>query len=308
MKRFMTLVTLVLLFDVLIINAHDFAPIGAKWYYAHSVDNPGMGSYFVYESVKDTVISGFSLRKIEETRLMGSLLGPEGCFIKGPSFYVTSQADTAYIYNPEKNKLDKLYIFNAQAGDTLQLDVPYYSLFKEDLGDTYRVVIDSVTLYKTGGAEIKKYWNTSLDQMRFWGGAYYDYAGDAMMLFPDGGMLTGYADGPLRCYSDPTLPDTLKFADCACDEHKWVIMPAVEKVKENLHFIELFYSPKEKILSIQSAFSDVDYTVDLFYTGGAKALSFSGSLSSLAGLPQGVYLIQICAGGTVVYESKISVE
>lgn len=77
---------------------------------------------------------------------------------------------------------------------------------------------------------------------------------------------------------------------------------------EDSHSIRTLYSPKDKLLIIDSALSEETYTVELFRVDGTKALTFCGASYSLSGLPQGIYLVRISTANKCLYTSKIRIE
>lgn len=72
--------------------------------------------------------------------------------------------------------------------------------------------------------------------------------------------------------------------------------------------IRPLYSPKDKLLIIDSSLSEEFYSVDLLGIDGTKVLSFSASSCDLSGLLPGIYLVRICTASSCLYTSRIRVE
>ena len=274
----------------------DFAPIGAKWYY-------DMGDGIeTMECVKDTVIGGQAMRKITDTYRRDF-----NTIVRHESFFVCSKEDTAYVYNPETKELDRLYVFNAEAGDTLTLDVPYYSRVDAEAGETFRLYIEDVTTMDMNGVSVKCYRYKPLDGLFYdlYKSEYYDYAGGLSRFFPYGGApLTDVR--LLQCYSDATVEE-LKFKeDCECGGFPWSIENTVEHKDE----VQVFYSSDERQLFVQSATGKGECRAVLFTDEGTKVMEFAGETADLSELSAGIYLVQVesLKGKEVLFKGKIQVK
>ena len=274
----------------------EFAPIGAKWYY-----DVGDGIETM-ECVKDTVIGGQIMRKITDIyrRDFNTIIYRE-------SFFVCSKEDTAYVYNPETKELDRLYVFNAEAGDTLTLDVPYYSFnyYESDL--TFRLYIRDVTVKDMNGVPVRYYHYEPLDGFTYdlYRFEYYDYAGGMKVFFPQLGFHLA-DEKLLQCYSDATVGE-LKFKeDCECGTYPW----SIENTMQNPNEVQVFYSSDERQLFVQSAAGKGACRTALFTDEGTKVMEFAGETADLSALSAGIYLVQVesLKGKEVLFKGKIQVK
>jgi len=94
------------IFSVLL-NAIDFAPIGAKWHYTRHTLNPNYETYGTIESIADTLIAGKVCQKLKEATTSTA------------NWVVYSNDDSVFVYRDGKFKL--LYDFGAMQGDTVTL-------------------------------------------------------------------------------------------------------------------------------------------------------------------------------------------
>jgi hypothetical protein len=270
-----------LIFVTLSIKAQVFAPIGATWYYGESNSGaaPTNSEYIHYESVKDTIIKSQSVRKIIRTYYhysgYTSVLKP---------LFVFNSTDTAFLYNPDKDKFGKLYIFNKNKGDTLTLDVPYGDSYPNLSKSTYRLVIDSISTVSYNGISIKKYKTRGLDDFQFWSSGWYmDYAGGLDWFFPRG-VIIPEAGGPLRCYSDNKF--SVNLTSQACD---YRLISSVSEFKDN--DILIFPNPVNDNLQISSS-KRID-KFDIFDNLGVLKISSNNFPVNLSQLKTGVYLVRL---------------
>lgn len=86
----------------------DWAPVGAKWNF--NQPSTELDNFVVFESKKDSVIQGESVRVIEVKLNGTSLLSRE---------YMRQSKDSIFYFNVNTHKFYLLYNFNAKAGDTI---------------------------------------------------------------------------------------------------------------------------------------------------------------------------------------------
>ncbi len=279
----------------------EFAPVGAKWYY-----------YSVYgikdmTCVKDTVIGGQVMQKIAtyyQTLFPDSRKANP--FENSESFFVCSQEDTLYVYNPETQDLDRLYVFNAEVGDTLTLDVPYYSETYQP-HTTFRIRITEIGMKDIiGGDRIKYYRYDPLDTFAYDldTHVFYDHAGGSG-FFPEKEFLMDYDDA-LQCYFDPIVGELKFLYDCECGTYPW----SIENTMQNKDEVQVFYSSDERQLFVQSATGRGACRTALFTDEGAKVMEFAGETADLSALSAGIYLVQVesLKGKEVLFKGKIQVK
>lgn len=260
-------------------NDYEFAPIGAEWYYSEHAGGatPVDSEYVLYKSVKDTVILGSLAKKIERTYYLHngdtSYLTP---------YFVMQGINRVYLWNPNANKFDLLYEFNASVGDTLTLDVPY-EMQSTISASTYRLVIDSIVLETYNNIILKKYQIRPLDGFSWMSNWIMDKAGGLDWFIPRGAIILE-AGGPLRCYRDNKVD--IKFVAIDCDYR------STSNIKTNRFDNLLIYpNPTSGLFRIKTD-ENID-KVEVFNCLGKLLKSSTEEEIDLTKYPTGTYLIRI---------------
>lgn len=208
------LISLFLTANGMSLLSQQFAPLGSEWYYSEHGGGlaPPNSEYLHLKTTNDTVFGTQPARMIERTYYRYS-----GDSIKLEPLFIYDRNDTAFVYNPEKERFTILYIFSGVPGDTLLLDKPPFDHYgdPDTTTETYRLVIDSITSVRYEKTVLKKFHFTSLSIYGFWGdNTYIERIGGLGWFFPRG-IFIPEAGGPLRCYSDDDF--NAKFSSVPCD-------------------------------------------------------------------------------------------
>ena len=306
----------------------EFAPIGAKWCYFERPMWYRDEGFDVMECVKDTVLNGLYMRKIERKFVEMYRDGADPTVTSRESFFVHCKEDSVYIYNPKTQGLDRLYIFNAQVGDTLALDLPYYGQFGDSQSDTFHLYIDSISVKDMGGVPVKSYlYAAQYDEASYGGSVFYDYAGGAVEFFPQYVWTPEY-EHVLLSYCDP-VAGRLQFTEkegniyYPWDVYPWDIEDWLMGEDDNYPWgvgevsgqpgteVRVTYSPEEKRLTVERPGQGADGCRTVLFTDrGVQALEFAGAEADLSSLPAGIYLVQVRdgKGGAVLHTGKIQVQ
>ena len=186
--------TLVLINFYTVILAQEWAPTGTIWHYSQSTLNPNLQSYKTIESVGDTVFQNKTCRKMFEiTRYIVP--------ISHKTYLMYSINDSVFYYEDLASRWCLLYLFNAQAGDTIYLDC-FNLKVSVDFTDTI-----------TYNSQLRRvqYISSNNFGANFWG-TNIEGIGNNIFMFPQGDM---YTDGPLRCFQDSS--GLIKFTTLSCD-------------------------------------------------------------------------------------------
>ncbi len=285
------LYTVILLLFAINAQAQDFGAIGSEWYYSYlspQANSPDEASFVYLKSVADTVYAGKQARLINGVHFTDSLGNPV-------PFVVYQQGDTAFYYSHHRGKYISMYIFNRNAGDTIELDNPYLAQGFTD--STYKERIDSVTTEVINGIALKKYYTTNLGY-GFWveGGAFYDRIGSVNWFFPMGPVIaTGY-HGPLRCFTDGDI--NVNFTDRPCNA------TGVNSAEEEIGVQELvaYPNPFSNNITVKlptEASSSFDITLynlqgQKIYASESKSLNGADEIElTLPEMPAGLYLLHL---------------
>jgi len=270
---------ILILFQISIVSGQDFAPIGAEWYYSSSAGGaaPIASEYYHLVVVKDTIIHDYNLRKIEQTYFRY-----QGDSIKVAPYLIYQSGDTIYLYNPDLNKLYRLFIFNATQGDTLTLDIPYDNFYLEDT--TYRVVIDTIITEPYDEVELDKYVLEQIDDFGWFSGFYLEKVGGYEWFLPLGKVIIPEADGPIRCYHDSEIDINFTSKDCDYRIINFIDNPLVNR-------FELFPNPTTNRIEINSDLN-IDY-IEVYNNTGKFILRTTRLVINLEKFKKGVYLIKV---------------
>lgn len=187
------------------LQAGDFAPVGATWYYSEGFfDGPpnAKSDYIKFESVKDTLINGKTCRKITKRHRII-------CNFRPDVEYLMTRNDTVFIYEEWLKDFVILYDFNAEKSDKWL--VPIKSWYDGEV-DTLTLVVDSTDYVTYNGHELKRmfvdYYHED-DQSIVYSAEIIERIGDVNYLFNplfnwDIPCDGNYSQG-LRCYQDEVI-------------------------------------------------------------------------------------------------------
>lgn len=281
-------------------HAQDFGQVGTTWYYNENAGGAATGQEYVqFVSEKDTLLGGKTAHKITETyyRYTGDTLHRE-------PYYVYQEADTVYRWSWSESSYLKLFIFNANVGDTLLLNRPFDDS-TNTFGSTYRLVINTVDVILVDGIPLKRYQTTGLDDQQFWGGQGYfmDRIGGMGWLVPRGPIIPE-AGGPIRCYADGDV-DTV-FSSVACD-FRVILTPGVKDI--NKQTIQVFPNPTANNISLVAQDGTIE-TAEVYDAQGNLCLRFENVLMqrfefNMQDLPSGFYFIRVVTAEEIFIEKVL---
>lgn len=295
-------------------QTHDFAPIGAEWYYSY--DNIFTTGYVHIKAVKDTIIDGTECVKLEKQE-HGYYMDPWGI---GPGLYsgksrteyVTSFEDKVYLYRDQTFHL--WFDFDAEVGDSWPVPPPGNDNLISDTAGF--LIVKAKGTEMVNGKELK-YIDVIDREGSEWGYGNYFYGQSpySVRIFERIGPIGCYmfpethwvADanegGPFRCYEDEEIGYISDFP-YNCD----YINNEYQTVAENrTDCIEVFPNPTEGVVGITVP-SKTPFVVKLYDSMGrmirmaAKKESFF--IINLDGLPSGLYYLS-CDIETNPFSKKI---
>ncbi len=242
MKRHLLILTLVTVATIGNGQTHNFAPLGAEWYYSASANGaaPTGSEYYHYQSQLDTIVAGHTCRKISITyyQYSGAITYPSPVFT-----YQTG--DTVFYYNSVYSKYFPLYIFNVSPGDTLVYHSPVVPFNPADT--LWQSIVDSVTNFVVSGDTLQRVWTTepNTNAFSFWGG-YIELLGCPFLMIHQPHTIFPEWDGPMRCYSDST--HSFNFNSFACDYH---LTNGIDEL-QNSFGLSVFPNPTRNQINIQT--------------------------------------------------------
>lgn len=197
--KFFTFLLLVISFAL---NAQDFAPVGAIWYYTveQAFSWPGEQNYMTIEATKDTSINGQSCTELQSTMVFCDGTGSYVCWV----YYSDS---IVYFYDDSVGYFQILYNYKAKPNDSWTIIYP--TNFSEK--DTLLITVNSIGSMFINSIPVKvlnvNY--SSVHQTTYcYSSKIAEKIGDISFLFNfhyyaiacDGDYLAG-----LRCYEDPVI-------------------------------------------------------------------------------------------------------
>ncbi len=211
MKKYKIVILFLLLLSYQRVSSqNEWAPIGAKWYYAlNSFTNCASYCYenLLYECKKDTVIGKQLCREIQIS--FYSCVGDTSYY---PSVFTYSKNDSVFYYNYNKGRFSLLYDFSAKKGDTLYFQPPF------DIGgiDTvFTETVDSVYFDIIEGIPLKRYVLNSITYVPWqYTFGYMEKLGGLMAFYPQTWCPNNNLE--LICYTDSTI-NYHKYTNYNCD-------------------------------------------------------------------------------------------
>lgn len=212
-RYFVSIILVSLFFDP-VSAQHEWAPIGAEWYYSYreGAATPATG-YFHLKTLKDTLI-GSKECKVIAKHLVNST--GETSFQGYEYIYTDIDGNKVYRYLFEEFYL--LYDFNNKTGDTLVVKVPS----SVTNYDSITLVVETVSQIKLSDSvslrtqKLKPVFELSSPGYKF-NGEIIENIGNLYYFFPyyeidcDGGCPQ-----PLRCYSDTKI-NYQTYSQIPCD-------------------------------------------------------------------------------------------
>lgn len=267
---------------------HEWAPIGAKWYYTIREGWwPPNAGYLTIESVKDSVFMEKTVKVLRKTQFLSN-----GDELDRGSVLTYAQNDTIYYWTGSYFSI--LYDFSAIPGDRWLV---YSNDFNPCGTDSTGIIeVDTVkdtTIYSA----VLKCFYTSPDDTSIWSlGEVIEIMGSTGYMFPFEKGYCGLMDytgiaGPLRCYEDSFL-GIVKFNDMPCD----TLINYHVLIKEIEDRISIFPIPFDDILTIDLGSYN---RINLQISNSLGVLIFRNIIMSgryelsLQGYPPDVYLLRL---------------
>ncbi|RFC53112.1 T9SS type A sorting domain-containing protein [Brumimicrobium aurantiacum] len=273
MKQFALLMSMLISLGL---NAQNWAPVGAEWYYSEiPVQQEGV-TFSKIEVEKDTIVNGQQCSKI---------IGNFQCPWSGPQFTYESN-DTIYFYNSEVDTFQFLFDIGASPGDTWEINYIPTSIST----DTAKFIVDSVGQTNTAGETLRI---VHITQMNV-NDVNFGFYGPIIERVGAPQLLTNYfnchPEGQIRCYSDQLI-NYHKDTSIPCD---YSTVGLTEEAKSN---INIYPNPVNNALKISSNF-EKKYTYEIYNLIGEK-VSFGGVLNNqidVSSLEYGTYLLKLNDG------------
>jgi hypothetical protein len=249
------LLTIAIFIFVFSINAQEWAPPGATWYY--SVDGFGMEGHLMIEAIGDTNINGQDYRVLAKTQHTYNHIS--GNYFHGEIGREYTYYQDEKVYLLRNNVQYVLYDFGAQAGGEWTIPHTYGTDTICDSTGTVRCdIADTTTL---NGFLLKVY-IVNPSEGSFWSlgnnAELHQYIGNTSDYFlPNITEECPIADlgegGTFRCYHDDILGWYTKVPVGECDMITGLVEP------EEVIGIEIFPNPCSDVLKIRYRMPDTRY-------------------------------------------------
>lgn len=227
---------------------HEWAPIGAEWYYSQYVShNPPQANYVKHVSEKDSLIAGKPVKVIRKTKFTRE--GTEHLGFE----YLHQNGDTVFYW--KNGEFRELYNFSLQKGDSMMIysDMPNYCLCLDNSPYGW-VTVDSVFSVTINNQQLKAY-TTVTNEGSAWGFGPYpiiENIGSTMYLLPQSVFCDCIMDipgiGALRCYSD-NVSGTRYFGNLPCDT--LTTFPVYADIINTSRSFKLYPNPASDYLTIE---------------------------------------------------------
>jgi len=262
--------------------AQDFGAVGTEWYYSdnHGGGAPPHANYHHLRSVADTLFQGKTAHKLEITYF--SRFGDSS---QRAPIYVYEENDTVFLYSSYKARFIAIYIFSAQAGDTLIYEFPEpLSGFPDS---TFRVRVDSVYIANIDGVNLKHFKVHSIN-IPYIEHTIIEQIGGTQWYLP---YFTAIPEtpGPLRCFSN-SLIDT-QLLSIACN---YRLAASVDEFEAN-NYVKMYPNPAYERLFVES--QETGFTLRITDMRGRLIFTEKAAGSHLelniTGFQPGLYLVEI---------------
>lgn len=229
-------------------NAQEWCPAGATWYYTSNGDFGEGYTKFTYTN--DTIIKGITCKKITHYYRAFGFAGVYEIF--GPSKYAYSDNGVVYQYNNStlgRSKFDTVYNINAKIGDKWHLPQVDTSC----VDSMYRMEVLNIGTKTINGFNLKWLY-VKIGAIEMGGPKFYvfDTITERLGLVTDGFMhlcnpgFTESSQYELRCYSDNSFGSYSTGISKKCD-----YITAIKESKPDKIDIGLYPNPANNKISIQ---------------------------------------------------------
>lgn len=314
-KRLCSLVVLLMAIGAARAQTHEFAPVGAEWYYSYA--NIFTTGYIHIKAEKDTVIDGMECVKLEK-REYGYSLDPWGI---GPGLYdvklrpefVSSNENKVYLY---RNQTFNLWFdFHAEVGDSWPVPPP--NNVDDMISDTAGfLIVEAKGIEVINGKELR-YIDVIDREDSEWGYGDYQYGQSpytvriyerigpvGCYMFPETHWWADATEGgPFRCYEDEEIGHVSNFP-YNCDYINPEYQAVVEQKNDRM---KVFPNPAEESVSISMP-SNTPFVVKIYDSEGRMIRVLAGKESfltiSLDSLSSGLYFLS-CEAETNTFSTKL---
>jgi hypothetical protein len=254
MKKIITLLA-ILLFLGSNLNAQNFAPLNAKWYFQdYSINSNELVSFYKASVDRDTIIEN------RYTTILSLTI--DSISISQADILINEQGNKVYFYEDGVFKL--LFDFNLNVGDTLVFNFPkncqYYDITcgyipKDSITQFSKVRIDSIS-QEIIGSEYLDVFHTSIvesstNEYSNWHlNQIIERIGSLNGIFGHSAMqCLGGNWGHFRCYSDSLITYQAAIEDCDYST-------SINDIKLQQTEIVLYPNPATKSISFRSHFQE----------------------------------------------------
>ena len=267
-------------------QTHEFAPVGAEWYYERyyreGFDLTGI-TYDRFRSLRTVEISGWECKEIE-------LFQNLDCHGEVNPYteirYITQEGDQ--VYEVEDGQRYLLYDFGKEVGEW------WYAPKYEDT-----ITVLNVSYITLNDGTVRKFMETQPSNLDWYIYNIIEGIGMDYSLFPFDHTMVGTpcVEGPIRCYSEDGIL-LVQWGETECDYE-------ILGVEENALQINVYPNPaKDRVVieGIEAA------EVNVYNALGQMVKTVRGTNEiPVADLPQGVYLLRIADIEGRIFMEKVMV-
>lgn len=278
------------------ISAQSWAPDGATWHYTLnwlSATDYGYNSYTVQG---DSTINGITCSRL--------LRHTYSCNYRPEKEFMYMDSNKVYYWNALNNDFTLLYDFGAQVGDSYEMPV-VETWFPSPPYDTFTVTVDSIYMLNINGqarqvqavhqtSKLNPNWTITHNIIEGIGS-------DIQMFVWDGSSCDVQWDRGLRCYQDSILGLYETGIVDSCEE-TFTATGLADRVGE---LFDLYPNPSQDKIQ-WSGIEGSHFAITIWSLDGkmVKKAEVDENMTSLHGLPSGIYYIEVEAENGIKYHSK----
>ena len=285
-KSLCSLVVLLMTIGAAKAQTHEFAPVGAEWYYSRYYrigQSPDGITYDRFHSIRTVEINGWECKEIELCQNLDcyGLVNPHT-----EIRYIYQEGDQ--VYEVENGQRYLLYDFGKEVGEW------WYAPKYEDT-----ITVINISYITLNDGSVRKFMETRPSNWDWYIYNIIEGVGMDYSLFPFDHTITGKPcfEGPIRCYSEDGIQLINSETECdyeilAIDEHDELPITAINTLVENTLHVDFLETPKSvkqiKIIDLTGRIVGKHETKDKVVD-----ISFSD-------MPSGIYFVQIIIDSQVI--------
>lgn len=283
------------------VSPDEWFSVGTQWTYVEvGINDPA--KQILVQVTRDTIIEGVECRIVE-------ILTEDSFFPElVPEIILYPTEDVVYQY--AEGAFHVLYDFTVQAGDTIEVYVPYGEV---NGSNRHQELVDSTKVLNIDGKAFRAYWTSFIDENSSWNHNYdfpiIERIGGTGFLVPED-QLSEVTRGPMTYFQDDCITVRIKNISCIATTCEYnltdlnceLASPLFENIAQKS--FKLYPNPACKQIILDHSYSEIlSYTIyDL--SGRQMKLQHLKTRENVAinvsSLNNGIYVLQVITADGII--------